>query len=202
MNCFRTARSVALTALVLAAGAAQAVNLVQNPGFEVPDIGMPSSGYLYTSSHPTLGDDGLPDGAFNATLSPGSERPQAVQIERHGDVLSQSFATAIGQQYLVSFDLSTWWENDNTKVSTLLVSAGPATTSFTATGTAYTQKTLTFAAVSTSTTLSFKNDGPTNTSYPQIDNVSVTAVPEPGTYAMMLAGLTAVGWVVRRRRAR
>lgn len=36
-----------------------------------------------------------------------------------------------------------------------------------------------------------------------IDNVSlsVTAVPEPGTYAMLLAGLAAVGFIARRRRA-
>lgn len=35
-----------------------------------------------------------------------------------------------------------------------------------------------------------------------IDNVtlSVTAVPEPGTYAMLLAGLAAIGFVARRRR--
>ncbi len=44
--------------------------------------------------------------------------------------------------------------------------------------------------------------------YPTIDNVSVqsitavTAVPEPETYAMLLAGLGAIGFMSRRRKAR
>ncbi|WP_229258471.1 PEP-CTERM sorting domain-containing protein [Duganella rivi] len=33
------------------------------------------------------------------------------------------------------------------------------------------------------------------------DNISVTAVPEPGTYAMLLAGLGLVGWARRRKQA-
>lgn len=32
-----------------------------------------------------------------------------------------------------------------------------------------------------------------------IDNVSITAVPEPSTYAMLIGGLGLVGWVARRR---
>jgi len=37
------------------------------------------------------------------------------------------------------------------------------------------------------------------TSRLRIDNVTVSAVPEPETYALMLAGLGLVGWAVRRR---
>lgn len=33
-----------------------------------------------------------------------------------------------------------------------------------------------------------------------LDAVSITAVPEPSTYAMMFAGLGIVGWMARRRR--
>jgi hypothetical protein len=32
-----------------------------------------------------------------------------------------------------------------------------------------------------------------------LDNLSVTAVPEPGTWALMLGGLGVVGWMARRR---
>jgi hypothetical protein len=33
-----------------------------------------------------------------------------------------------------------------------------------------------------------------------VDNVSVSAVPEPATYGMMMGGLALVGWMARRRR--
>lgn len=35
---------------------------------------------------------------------------------------------------------------------------------------------------------------------PALDNVMITAIPEPEAYAMMLAGLGLMGWVARRRR--
>jgi hypothetical protein len=35
----------------------------------------------------------------------------------------------------------------------------------------------------------------------EVDNFRVTAVPEPGTYALMLAGLGALGFMAKRRKA-
>ena len=63
-----------------------------------------------------------------------------------------------------------------------------------------------FVASSVSTTLSFIHTaGQGGANDPMIDGVSVElsaqAIPEPETYALMLAGLGALGVVVRRRRA-
>jgi len=197
----------AAAASLLAAGAAQAVvsvpvNLVQNGGFEAPDIGNPSAGYWYTSAisnWTTVGHDTV---LFNSSYRPVSAGgTQAVQIEQSGDQLLQSFATVVGQQYLLTFDLSTWWTDDLSKVSSLQVSVGPASATFTATGTSYSAKSLLFTADNAMTTLTFTNVGATNVSYPQLDNVSVTAVPEPETAAMMLVGLGVVGFAAARRGA-
>ena len=39
------------------------------------------------------------------------------------------------------------------------------------------------------------------TDFPDTGVAAVASVPEPGTYALMLAGLAGVGWVARRRAA-
>lgn len=59
-------------------------------------------------------------------------------------------------------------------------------------------RTGTFTASLPSTTLTF--EGTSGFNYIGLDNVVVTAVPEPGSIALMLAGLAAVGSVVVRRR--
>ena len=51
-----------------------------------------------------------------------------------------------------------------------------------------------------SDTLSFRATGVNDSYGGSLDNVSLTAaVPEPGTYALMAAGLLAVGFIARRR---
>ncbi len=49
-------------------------------------------------------------------------------------------------------------------------------------------------------TLTFSKLGGVLNSFKVDDvNIAVTAVPEPETYALMLAGLALIGWIVRRR---
>ena len=55
-----------------------------------------------------------------------------------------------------------------------------------------------YAVVGVYTQLNLKLENPGR--YIGYDNFSVTAVPEPGTYAMLLAGLAAVGFLAKRRR--
>ncbi len=52
------------------------------------------------------------------------------------------------------------------------------------------------------TALTFAAVGVSDSYGASLDNVSVTAVPEAETYAMMLAGLGMIGTIVRRRKAK
>lgn len=63
----------------------------------------------------------------------------------------------------------------------------------------------TFTASGTSATIRFSTFGLDRTAQydTRIDNVilSTAAVPEPETYALLLAGLGVLAWVARRRRS-
>lgn len=126
--------------------------------------------------------------------------------------IEQTFATTVGVAYDVSFYLGSTSGNAPSgpqlsvpgAITALISSAntGP-TTSITAQTTntavnAWELRTFQFVATSASTTLAF--EGTQGLNYIGLDNVTVTAVPEPGALALMLAGLAAVGSVVSRRR--
>jgi choice-of-anchor C domain-containing protein len=126
-------------------------------------------------------------------------------------VISQAFSTTAGQSYNVSYWLA-GNPDDAVKLKTGTVSVGNQTQgfSFDATGKTHTnmgwiEKSFSFVASGSSSTLSFaSNQLNTNGSLsswgPALDNVSVSAVPEPETYAMLLAGLASVSLIVRRRK--
>ena len=118
--------------------------------------------------------------------------------------ISQTFDTIAGQGYTVTFYLSGNGDNGVGPRTASVNATGSATTNYTVTASTtpnmtYTPFTYNFFATGASTTLTFASL--TGNAYgPVLDNVAVTAVPEPATWGMMLLGFGAVGGMVRSRR--
>lgn len=122
----------------------------------------------------------------------------------------QTFDTVAGKTYQVNFSqgYSSTWSSSGAEPNlyvvakdgaTIVNDQDPAWVGFTSTTAGWAQRTYNFKATSGTTTLFFAG-GYHGGDYVGLDNVSVTAVPEPETYAMMLAGLGALGFVARRRK--
>ena len=121
--------------------------------------------------------------------------------------LFQSFDTIAGVQYNVSF-----WVGRNPdgglNPRTGFVDVGGAAIPVAYTGFGnradmqWQQETFSFVAAGPSTTLTFATDPLTSGGFygMALDNVSVAAVPEPATWAMMILGFGLVGGAMRRRR--
>jgi choice-of-anchor C domain-containing protein len=127
--------------------------------------------------------------------------------------ISQQFATVVGQTYLVQFLLAGNPDNGPT-VKTL--GAGVTVTvpfSFDITGhdksnMGWTEESFEFTATSVLSTLSFTSTAccSSNPDYPKafggaLDDVSVTAIPEPSTWAMMILGFFGLGFMAYRRKS-
>ncbi|WP_310462033.1 PEP-CTERM sorting domain-containing protein [Sphaerotilus sp.] len=197
--------SIAATLLLAALGAgAQAQNLITNGDFEMPAVATNSfntytnlGGYAATlwGSDSTSGTHKIVDAADNQFMQFGG-----------GDSAYTAFGVTTGGAYNLNFDYSGsgFWALYNTGTS-LFESTGPLV-QFSSASTTNNTSSLTLAS-SGNYKLYFGSIGaglPVTTDL-QLDNVSVTAVtpvPEPESYAMLLAGLGVLGFVSRRRHLR
>jgi hypothetical protein len=138
-------------------------------------------------------------GSFGVNLADGSVNTIT---------LSETFHVVPFQQYQLSFWVGNFSANngpaglnvnitDGTSNTLLLSEAlAPATNG----SHTWTQFKFKFFADGTSNTLSFSEiNGP---SYIGLDDVSVTAVPEPATWTMMIVGFAGVGFLAYRRKSK
>ena len=211
-------KSVLAWALLTAGAGAQALpNLVLNGSFEQGRAVPVSPGYeTYVA-----GDTGLNDWTiFSGTVDVVSGDFPALGAAQDGNNfldlngsstggLSQSFSVAANQQYQLSF----WYalNGTNTGVRALVTvdpigeSLNSALLQFTSAPSqdpiGWKKYNATFTSTATSpVTLSFESlSGGAQGIL--LDNVSVSAVPEPGTTMLLLAGIGALGFVARRRKA-
>jgi len=134
------------------------------------------------------------------------------QTNTASGAVSQVLTTVTGKTYKVSFALAGNPDGpggDSLKVLVTTASgafpqvdtflAGAGFNSHAAMG--WVTKNFTFKATSGSTLLAFASD---NDSFygPALDNVSISAIPEPATWAMMIAGFGVAGATIRAARRR
>ena len=118
--------------------------------------------------------------------------------------LTQVITTPPGATYSLSFDLggSTFWGRPDSIMASAAGASATFTTPLTGTNNDWYDESMQFLATSTSTTIRLQ--GIAGSQYIGLDNASVefvsaAPVPEPGTWALMVAGLASLGAVVRRR---
>lgn len=189
-------RLLALIALT-ACGVAQANTLVFSDNFDANALGLNTAPTGWTMSDGTVDIIGNP-GFFD--FLPGNGR----YIDMDGSTgdagkITRQITLVQDMLYTLSFDLA--GNQRNSGQESVAVVFGSTGASYTL---AQSLNFITFSMTFTPTTtgaytLSFEGAGRDNIGM-LLDNVNVTAVPEPSTYALMALGLAAIGAAARRRR--
>lgn len=219
---------LAVTAVVgLALGAApvHAANMITNGSFETPVVPATSFTNFANGSAAITGwtvtgpEVSIVGGSFgqNGVSFHAQDLNQWLDLTGFNansiEGVSQSVATTVGNQYQLSYYIGNTTGGGIFGSSSMVNVRLNGTQTFSdtnsavnATGLTWQQITHTFTATTASTTLAFLNGDPITDNSNGLDNIVLTdlgpstLVPEPDTYAMLLAGLGLVGWVVARRR--
>ena len=196
-------RRIALAAL-LAAPLMASANLVTNGSFEDDAQGANSWNIYSTLNGWTGGEAGIE--LRNNVAGAAYDGSNFVELDTtENSQMWQTIGTAFGQQYALSFAYSPREGVANTSNGIEVFWNGSSQGVFTGTGAAngntWAVQNLWVTGAASSSSLMFQAVGTSESYGGSLDAVSLTAaVPEPETYALMLAGLLSVGFIARRRR--
>jgi len=183
----------------MAASASAGATVLFNDDFDSEALALNTSLSQWTVSNGTI--DVIGSRFFNFYPGNGHYLDLDGSTRNAGKITTNTlFSLTPGMTYLLDFDLGGSTRGDTNSV---VVSLGSYSETFTlASGASLQHVTRAITVLGgMSSSLSFDHAGGDNMGL-ILDNVNVSAVPEPSTYALLLAGLGLIGFSVRRRAPR
>jgi hypothetical protein len=182
--------------LTLVVSVASADNLVVNGGFEDP-AGPEQYGPGWTAYR--VDGNPLDDNTITGYAHSGSQAACFGEEECDG-VITQTLSTVAGQQYLFSF----WFASDGGTPNDFSAKFGDTTVFSVVNAPSQPYEYYSYQLTATSATTPISFAGMNVPGYLDLDDVSVTPVPEPSTLVLLAIGvvsLLAYAWRKRRRTA-
>jgi choice-of-anchor C domain-containing protein len=196
--------AIAVLAFAGAVGSSHAVtNILVNGNFELNNGDVNNGGnpaYTVVNAGSSLITGWAVGGTSVDLIKDGYGAITNVSVDLAGSPgpgsLTQTFNTTAGYTYTL-----TWDYGNNCGTCNIDVKFGDlALQSFSVPGTGYSSGSLNFVAAGTGLSSVVFSSSSANNSGPTLDNVVLTAVPEPTAYAMALASLALLGGVAAKRR--